>query len=63
MQRQSAERAAVTLWFLDLLNRHWAEVNLGHRDRTDLLLGIYAFFALSRSLRRTGTRRGPDRTP
>jgi hypothetical protein len=63
MQRQIAERAAVTLWFLDLLNRHWAEVNLGHRDRTDLLLGIYAFFALSRSLRRTGTRRGPDRTP
>jgi len=47
--RDLAERAAVTLWFLDLLNRHWADVDLGHRDRTDLLLGIYALYALVRA--------------
>ncbi len=47
--RDLAARTAVTLWFLELLNRHWADVDLGHRDRTDLLLGIYALYALVRA--------------
>lgn len=48
--RTLAQRAAVTLWFLDLLNHHWADVELGHRDRTDLLLGVYALYALVRAM-------------
>ncbi len=46
VKNDPAARVAAMLWFLDLLNRHWVDVELGHRDRTDLLLGIYALYAL-----------------
>ncbi len=46
----AAEHAKITLWFLELLSRPWAERDLGHRDRTDLLLGVYALHALVRAV-------------
>lgn len=46
----AAEHAKITRWFLDLLGQPWAERDLGHRDRTDLLLGVYALHALVRAL-------------
>ena len=34
-------RFALGLWYLDLLRQHWDPLGLGHRDRTDILLGLY----------------------
>jgi len=48
--RELADRVVAILWFLDLLNHHWMNLDLGHRAKDDILLGLYALYALAMHL-------------